>query len=113
MRLPPPPRRYSPISVMATASDTVSRPNSRSMAARSSRTRSKISRTWVVTGVVKTRSWSLRPVIDELHVDAKIAPAQQCDDLLQYVAVFAAHAHQVALDRGLHFFLAVLDVLHD
>ena len=53
MRLPPPPRRYSPISVMASTPETVSRPNSRSMAARSSRSSSKNSFPLMVAGVLK------------------------------------------------------------
>src|ERR1700690_2600801 len=52
MRLPPPPRRYSPISVMAVTPETVSRPNSRSIAARSSRRSSKTSRPLVAVVVL-------------------------------------------------------------
>src|SRR6266853_1628904 len=51
IRFPPPPRRYSPISVIAVTFETVSRPNSRSMAARSSRRSSKTSRP-LVAGIV-------------------------------------------------------------
>ena len=43
MRLPPPARRYSPISVMEATFETVSCPNCSSMATMSSRSRSKIS----------------------------------------------------------------------
>ena len=53
------------------------------------------------------------PVIGELHVDAEIRIAEQLDGLLQDVAVAPADAHQVALNGGLHFQLAVLDFLDD
>src|SRR6266536_2228336 len=52
MRLPPPSRKYSPISVMAVTPETVSRPNSRSMAARSSRRSSKTSRPLVAVVLI-------------------------------------------------------------
>src|SRR5215831_7680100 len=56
---------------------------------------------------------SVGTVIGELHVDAEIALAQQLDNRLQHIAVLARHAHEVALDRGLHLQLAVLDLLDD
>src|SRR4051812_41729330 len=117
MRLPPPPRRYSPISVMAPTFETVSRPNSRSMAERSSRRRSNISFAFIAGGLAR-RSFIVGPalirsVVRELHVDTEIAALHQRDDLLQRVAVFAGHPHGVALDRGLHLFLGILDCFHD
>jgi len=53
MRLPPPTRRYSAISVIVSTLDTASRPNSRSMAVRSSRSRSKTSRAVDIANVLK------------------------------------------------------------
>src|SRR5438105_13296165 len=108
MRLPPPTRRCSPISVMALTPDTVSRPNSRSIAARSSRSSSKISLPVMVAGADKEEV-SVCPVIGELHVNAEIAAFDERDDLLQRVAVLSTHAHQVSLNGSLHFFLGILD----
>src|SRR5579864_6417154 len=113
MRLPPPARRYSPMSVMARTLETVSRPNSRSMAARSSRSSSKISLPDMVADVLKIFAKLSTAVVRELHVNAKIGAAQHGDDLLQRVAVFAAHPHQVTLDGSLRLLLRVLDALHD
>src|SRR6266568_2538485 len=145
MRLPPPPRRYSPISVMAVTPETVSRPNSRSMAARSSRRSSKTSRPLVRVDVLTVKSlhhgdtearrktnhrkisssknlgqfqrlisllgllrvsvspclrgeYLVRPVIRKLHINSKILLAQQRNNLLERVAVFAADPHQITLD---------------
>src|SRR6266581_2655043 len=109
MRLPPPARRYSPISVMARTFETVSRPNSRSMAARSSRSRSKIS--FPVVAVSKVNSVS--PVIRELHINAEIAGTHQRNNFLQNVAIFAAHPHQIALNGSLHLLLGIFNQLHD
>ena len=50
----------------------------------------------------------IRTIVSELQVDPKILLLQQRDDVLQRVAVLAADAHQVALDRGLAFFLESL-----
>src|SRR5271165_3284301 len=153
MRLPPPARRYSPISVMAVTFDTVSRPNSASSRTRSSRSRSKISLPLMADVVLKRRSdfpntifnrrdrrarrgdlspvssclmffsaasaisavptLLVRTVVRKLHVDSEILPLDQGDDLLQRIAVLAAHAHHVALNRRLHFLLRILDQLHD
>ena len=52
MRLPPPLRRYSPISVIAWTPETVSRPNSTSNATRSSRSRSNTSFPLIVAGAL-------------------------------------------------------------
>src|SRR5215813_13177912 len=124
-RLPPPARKCSPISVMARTLETVSRPNSRSMAARSSRRSSKTSFAPDVAGELKSPlwprlallparpEWLVAPVIGELHVDPEIAPAQERDDLLQGVAVFAAHPDGIALNRCLDFFLRILDDPHN
>ena len=35
------------------------------------------------------------------------------DDFLQRIAILAAYPHYIALDRGLRFFLRILDQLHD
>ncbi len=51
---PPPSRRYSPISVMAETSETVSRPNSASIASRSSCRSSKISFPLMAVGVLNS-----------------------------------------------------------
>src|ERR1700682_4489511 len=51
----------------------------------------------------------VRAVIGELNVDAEIVALDECDDLLQRVAVLAADADHVALDGGLDLLLAVLD----
>src|SRR5215467_10566032 len=106
-RLPPPARRCSPISVMARTLETVSRPNSRSIAARSSRSRSKTSFALDVVGALKEPL--VASVVRELHIDPEIPPAQQRNDLLQDIAVLAAHANRVSLDRGLNLLLRVLD----
>src|SRR5579859_1251614 len=113
MRLPPPPRKYSPISVMARTLETVSRPNSRSMAERSSRNRSKISFREMVAGLPNSFIASVGPVVGELHVNAKISAPEQGHDFLQGVAIFAADANGVTLDGSLHFFLRILDRLYD
>src|SRR5579884_559098 len=99
MRLPPPSRRYSPISVITETPETASRSNSRSMASRSSRRRSKTSFAATLAGVLTL----VGPIVGELHVDAEIFVAQQPDYLLQRVAILAAHAHGVALNRSLNF----------
>src|ERR1700693_3532303 len=137
MRLPPPARKYSPISVMACTPETVSCPNSSSSAARSSCSRSKISFPLMRGGALKmdicfhhgdtvsrknqtlcflcvsvSPGWILflvRPVIGKLQVDPEIMPPQHGDDVLQRVAVFAADPHQVSLDRGLRFLLRILN----
>src|ERR1700693_5184927 len=123
MRLPPPFRRYSPISVITCTSETVSRPNSPSSAARSSCSSSKISFPLMrggalnplcspVSDVMKILL-SIRPVIRKLQVNPKIVSPQQSDDFLQRVAVLAADPHQVALNRGLRFLLRILNQLHN
>src|SRR5208282_4744885 len=56
---------------------------------------------------------SVAPVIRELQIDAKILLLDHRDQLLQRVANLAADPHYVALDRGLRFFLRILDQLHD
>src|SRR6185312_9986464 len=109
MRLPPPSRRYSPISVITVTPETASRSNSRSIASRSSRRRSSTSLTAALVVVLTL----VGPVVGELHVDAKILVAQKRNYLLQRVPIFAAHAHGVALNGSLNFQLRVLDELHD
>src|SRR5262249_31592421 len=46
-------------------------------------------------------------------VNAKIFVFEFSDDVLQRVAIASRHAHDVALNRGLHFYLRVLDELYD
>src|ERR1700691_892242 len=114
MRLPPPARRYSPISVIAATFEIVSRPNCSSIAAMSSRSRSKSS--FPVLDVVapnRLLAPLVGPVVRELQIDAEILPLDHGDDFLQGVAIFAADAHYVSLDRGLSFLLRVLDQLHN
>ena len=53
MRLPPPSRRYSAISVMVLTLEAASRPNSCSIATRSSRSRSKTSLAVAIASVLK------------------------------------------------------------
>src|ERR1700733_1247345 len=60
-----------------------------------------------------TPAASVRPEIGELHVDAEVGLAQQLDHLLQRIAILAGDPHQIALDRRLHLFLAVLDDADD
>src|SRR2546429_8072301 len=111
MRFPPPSRRYSPISVMTSTSDTASRWNSRSMASRSSRNRSKTS---LATAPELVDVLTLvGPVIGKLHVDAEVFAFKSRDDLLQCVAIFAAYAHGVTLDGSLHLQLRILNELHN
>src|SRR5271166_4077004 len=98
---------------MARTSETVSRPNSRSIAERSSCSRSKTSLALRITVVFKRFAPSVGSIVGELHVNAEIALSQQGDDVLQCIAVLAADANQVALNGGLHLFLRVLDELDD
>src|SRR5437879_11293232 len=105
IRLPPPARRYEPISVIAETRETVPRSNSVSIAARSSRSRSKTSFT-VNTGATLNRyasllALSVGAVIGKLHIDTEIILLQQCNRLLQGVAVLSTDADYVALDRCL------------
>src|SRR5580700_9135517 len=57
------------------------------------------------------RGISVGAIVGELHVDSEIVAAQQRDDLLQRIAIFAGDAHYVALDRSLDFLFAVFDQL--
>src|ERR1700687_1476023 len=124
MRLPPPLRRYSPISVIASTPETVSRPNSRSMAERSPRSNSKISfplmaarvLNWFVPKSEASTAESrilVCSVVRKLRIDAKILPTEERDDFLQRVPIFPAHPYQVSLNRSVHFLLGILDDLHD
>src|SRR5882672_472591 len=139
MRLPPPARRYSPISVMTATLETVSRPNSSSIATRSSRSRSKISFPLMAVVALKLYSpprrqdrrrkikkvnlgnlcasavdpLSIRPVIRKLHIDSKVVLLHQGDDLLEGIAVLAADPHYVSLDGSLNFLLRFLNYLYD
>jgi hypothetical protein len=61
------------------------------------------------TGVLKL----VGPVIRELQIDAKILLLDHGDNFLQRIAILAADPHYVALDRGLRFFLRILDQLYD
>src|SRR5579872_2510076 len=109
MRFPPPSRRYSPISVVTSTLETASRSNSRSMATRSSRRRSKTS----LAAALAEEVMLVGPVIGELHIDAKVPVLEHPDDLLQGIAILAADPDRVALNRGLHLQLGVLDHLDD
>src|SRR5271165_7128556 len=120
MRLPPPSRRYSAISVIVLTLDAASRPSSCSIATRSSRSRSKTSLAVAIASVLKSfrfprvpdsgvlkgscrRSVMLiRPVIRKLQVHTKVLAAQQGDDRLQVVAVLAGYSHSIALNAGLY-----------
>ena len=108
MRLPPPSRRYSAISVMVLTPEAASRPSSCSMATRSSRSRSKTSLAVAIANVLKVLRFPcliysrrallrargcaaalIRPVVRKLQLQAKVLAAQQGDDRLQHVAVLA------------------------
>ena len=60
MRLPPPSRRYSAISVMVLTPEAASRPNSCSIATRSSRSRSKTSLAVAIASVLKALRFPAR-----------------------------------------------------
>src|ERR1700733_10288986 len=98
---------------MAATEETASAPNSRSMAARSSWSRSKTSFAvdvaTVLTCGLQPAGRSARTVIRELHIDAEVAPLQQRDDFLQRIAVLAGDPDAVALDRGLNLLFGVFD----
>src|SRR5438270_8202591 len=49
-----------------------------------------------------------RTVVRELHIQAEILLFEESDDGLQFVTIFAAHAHGVALYRCLHLALRIL-----
>lgn len=51
----------------------------------------------------------IRSVVHELHVDAEILLPQHGDHFLKRVAVFAADADEIALDRCLGFLFRILD----
>ena len=121
MRLPPPSRRYSAISVMVLTPEAASRPNSCSIATRSSRSRSKTSLAVAIASVLKALRFSvlsqcslpltckcariavrsIGAVVGELQIHAQIFAAQQGDDRLQLVAVLARYSDSIALDAGL------------
>src|ERR1700683_866143 len=115
MRFPPPPRRYSPVAVIAPPPETVSRPNSRSIAAKSSRSISKNSFPVMAAGMLMASSlWrrlSVGPVVRKLRINPKVLLLEQGNDGLQRVPILAAHAHQIPLNRGLSLVLRVLDHL--
>ena len=105
IRLPPPARRCSPISVMA-------RTLEHRIAAKLALNRGQIV-TQQLENFFRRRcapvnskvSFIISSVVRKLHINAKVVAAQQCNNFLQRVAVFAAHPHHIPLDRGLHFFL--------
>src|SRR3984893_10439866 len=125
MRLPPPLRRYSPISVIASTPETVSRPNSRSMAERSPRSNSKISfplmpacaLNWFVpkseASTVESKKFLIRSVIRELRINTEILATKERDDFLQRVTILASAPHQFSLTRCFHLLLGILDDLYD
>src|SRR5262249_6201025 len=94
---------------MTSTPEMASRSNSCSMARRSSRNRSNTSFAAALAEVVNL----VGPVIGELHIDSEIFSLERRDDLLQRVAIFAAHAHGITLDRSLHFELCVFNEFHD
>src|ERR1700744_370138 len=51
----------------------------------------------------------IRPVIGELQIDAEVFAAEQGDDALEIVAVFAADSDSISLDAGLDLLFRVLD----
>src|SRR6202158_1334394 len=55
----------------------------------------------------------VRSVVRKLQINPEIVPLQQRNRFLQRVAIFAADAYQVALNRGLRLLLRVLYQLHD
>ena len=55
----------------------------------------------------------VRPIVRKLQVNPEIVPLQQRDSFLQRIAVFAADAYQVSLNRGLCLFFRVFDELYD
>src|SRR5436309_2454201 len=87
-----------------------------SRGSRSSGSSSKASRRpagpWIQCDSMR-RATSVGAEVDELHVDAEIALAEQLDHRLEHIAILAGDPHKVALDRGLHLELAVLDLLDD
>src|SRR5690348_15000387 len=100
MRLPPPSRRYSPISVMTSTLEMASRWNSCSIASRSSRNRSNTSLAakLALADVVTL----IGPVVRKLHIDAEVFALEGRDCLLQRVAIFATYAHGVTLNGRLN-----------
>src|SRR5947209_11570610 len=122
-RLPPPARRYSEIAVIAPTLEMDARSNSCSMATRSSRRRSKTSlaenvaaaltESVYLTVAIQPYGPSLRTVVRELHIQAEILLFKESDDGLQFVTIFAAHAHGVALYGCLHLALRILDRFDD
>src|SRR5205814_237983 len=80
-----------------------------------SRTSSRVA-DWVV-GLIYLRltiyDSLVRSIVRKLHIDAKVFRFQSGDNLLQRIAVFARHAHGVALNRCLHLSLRIFDELDD
>src|ERR1700723_1403106 len=134
IRLPPPSRRYSAISVMVLTLEAASRPSSCSMATRSSRRRSKNSRPVSIASVLNALRFSypccagpsamrrlpvrmrrprqccalIRAVVRKLQIHAQILAPQQSDNRLQLVAVLTGHSHSIALNAGLSLLFRVL-----
>src|SRR5215472_11357487 len=110
MRLPPPSLRYSAISVMVLTLEAASRPNSCSIATRSSRSKSKTS---LAVAIANVLNFSLvffrdleklrlkRSVIRELQIQTEVLATQQGDDGLQLVSILARYSDSIALDAGL------------
>src|SRR5579875_3064863 len=118
MRLPPPSRRYSAISVITCTRETAAVSNSRSISRRSSCSRSKISLAVAIVGVLTRaplmiRLLLVRPVIRELHVDAEVVAPQQCNHFLQGIAILARNPHRIPLYGCLCLLLRVLDQFDD
>src|SRR6185312_2720715 len=94
MRLPPPAMRYWAMSVMTSTFEADWVANSRSMAARSSRRRSKTSAAVAMESVLTRMSeyqdaGLVRAEIRELQADAEILATKKRHNILQNVAIFA------------------------
>src|SRR5947207_2420274 len=61
----------------------------------------------------RVRVESERAVIGELQLDPEIRSPQQLDRLLKQIPALRANPDEIALNRGLDFDFALLDLLHD
>src|SRR5437660_11271200 len=69
-------------------------------------------KTWLLL-ITHYSSLLIRPVIRELHVNAEIFGFKFANYILKCVTVTACDADRVALNRCLHFGLAVFDKFYD
>src|SRR5215471_15974300 len=74
-----------------------------------------VSAAGIVCGINRLGLFSdlVRSIVRELHIDTEVAGFQRGNYLLQGIAIAARDPDRVALDRGLHFGLRVLDQLDD